>query len=129
LIGHVPVSDEVVDACHPREKEEVAEVRGLALSLKVFVELSDGEPGQDGSDSTGRAAGGPSVGDGAGGSGGGDVDVNGDAGGEASQNGGGGGGGAGCILIRTASGDLPDGADGSNPSVSPSLRALPAHRN
>jgi hypothetical protein len=93
-----------------------------------FYPTTDGEPGQDGADSSSRALAGQSRADGAdAGDGGGGTDVNGGSGLGGEQNAGGGGGGAGCILIRTASGALPDGAAASNPSVSPSLRALPVN--
>lgn len=92
-----------------------------------------GSPGTDGFGVAGRPPGGaPTTTGGSGGGGAGGTDVAGGAGGMGvgpQGNGGGGGGGAGCIVIHTASGDLPVGAGNSSPSVEPALRSRPVARD
>jgi hypothetical protein len=67
---------------------------------------------------------------GTGGRSGGGTTLDGEQGEDVDTNGGGGGGGAGCILVRTASGELPaDLATASTPTVDPGLRALAVARD
>lgn len=98
----------------------------------------DGDPGQDGRDTTDRALGGAGAGDGpgtgdlsaSGGDGGGAATLPGDPGQTNPQdnaNGGGGGGGSGCILLRTASGSLASRVE-ATPQVERGLRVLPVLR-